>query len=45
MGAGAAGRGFANMRSRAVELGGELRIESAEPGTVVSLWLPLSRSS
>ena len=38
-----AGRGLRNMKARAHELGGSLSVSRAEPGTVVSLWLPLTR--
>jgi signal transduction histidine kinase len=39
---GPGGRGFANMRQRADEIGAELVIRDAEPGTRVELWLPLT---
>lgn len=34
------GRGHANMRYRAAQLGGALAIRPASPGTVVELWIP-----
>jgi signal transduction histidine kinase len=38
------GRGIANMRQRADEIGARLVIGDAEPGTRVELWLPLDPS-
>jgi signal transduction histidine kinase len=35
------GRGLANMRQRATDLGGVLDVESGPRGTLVRLWLPL----
>ena len=36
------GRGVPSMQRRARELGGELRVRPAHPGTSVELWLPLA---
>jgi signal transduction histidine kinase len=38
------GRGQANMRYRAAQLGGAIEVRSASPGTVVELWIPVKRS-
>ena len=38
------GRGLANMRRRAEEIGGELDVRSRGEGTAVRLWLPLAES-
>jgi signal transduction histidine kinase len=39
------GRGMNNMRSRAKELGGELTVSKATPGTALVLRLPITRNS
>ena len=40
----ASGVGIAGMRERAIELGGNLRIESRDNGTAVLVTLPISRT-
>jgi signal transduction histidine kinase len=37
---GTAGRGLANMHTRAAALGAELTVADAQPGTTVDLWIP-----